>query len=154
MTQFRNKEDLFCANGTNIVPLAGPVGQDKVSKRRRFLPMAKHAGFTGTLASIAGTLTAKISAAYARRQDRLIVQSLLSSSDEVLRDMALTRGDLTYVLSTKSPLLATERLKLIRAERRAESTAAALHRQDALLALIPAPFGNGKRSIGKESAGT
>lgn len=86
------------------------------------LPIAKHAGFTDRLfsaiAAFAQWGVAAIKAKLERHQNRLVATRMLNLDDATLKDLALTRGDIHYVLSAKSELSATEHLRLLSVQRR------------------------------------
>ena len=116
--------------------------------QKQALPLAKHAGFTK---AITATVVASLSAVmrrsvqawsdyFAHRKSAQEVRTMLELDNAILDDMSLTRGDLHYVLKSRSQLLPTTRLKLISVQRRAVNRNDHIRRAEYLQAIVPSPF--------------
>ena len=80
---------------------------------------------------------------------------MLELDEAILGDMSLTKGDLIYVLKSRSQLLPTTRLKLISVQRRAVNRNDSLRRVEYLQSIVPSPFnGEVKRPALPKSQGT
>ncbi len=75
-----------------------------------------------------------------RHRDRLHVKKMLTLSNESLDDINIKLADILFVLRTKSPLLPSERLKLLSMERRSLLRQDQERRKTYLEELVPAPF--------------
>ncbi|MEO1066633.1 MAG: DUF1127 domain-containing protein [Pseudomonadota bacterium] len=117
------------------------TGVLKTEKPKSVMPLAKHAGFSkpvfDSVTHLTSSLSNLIQRRWSRYQARRCAQSMLSLSDHVLADMALTRADIWFVLKTKSDLDATDRLKLMSVERRASTRTAYRRRASYLNGLVP-----------------
>lgn len=131
--------------------------------QKQMLPLAKHAGFTKaittTVVSSLSTvmrLSARIWSDYfAHRKSAQEVRNMLELDDAILDDLSLTRGDLHYVLKSRSQLLPTTRLKLISVQRRAVNRNDHIRRAEYLQTIVPSPFNGGaERSAMPKSQGT
>ena len=127
------------------------------------LPLAKHAGFTKAISANVVSLLSKTvrsvmqrwSDYHAYRANRQEVRKMLELDEAILGDMSLTKGDLIYVLKSRSQLLPTTRLKLISVQRRAVNRNDSLRRVEYLQSIVPSPFnGEVKRSALPKSQGT
>jgi len=90
--------------------------------RIQLIPFTRRAGFTSAifmvLADGVKALKQDIARRWKHHQARITVQAMLALDDGVLDDMNLTRGDLLYVLQTRSNWDPTTRLRLLSVERR------------------------------------
>jgi len=90
--------------------------------RGQLVPFTRRAGFTSTIFMVLAhgikALKQDVARRWKHRQARITVQAMLALDDGVLDDMNLTRGDLLYVLQTRSNLDPTTRLRLLSVERR------------------------------------
>ena len=125
-------------------PATTPCG----ATQKQALPLAKHAGFTK---AITATVVASLSAVmrrsvqawsdyFAHRKSAQEVRTMLELDNAILDDMSLTRGDLHYVLKSRSQLLPTTRLKHISVQRRAVNRNDHIRRAEYLQAIVPSPF--------------
>ena len=130
---------------------------------KQTLPLAKHAGFTKVItANVVSLLSMTVRSVmqkwsdyHAHRKDRQEVRNMLELDDAILEDMSLTRGDLHYVLKSRSQLLPTTRLKLISVQRRAVNRNDHIRRAEYLQAIVPSPFnGDAERSALPNAQGT
>ena len=140
-------------------PATTPCG----ATQKQALPLAKHAGFTQAItAVVVSSLSAVIrksaqarSDYFAHRKSAQEVRNMLELDDAILEDMSLTRGDLHYVLKSRSQLLPTTRLKLISVQRRAVNRNDHIRRAEYLQAIVPSPFnGDAQRSALPNAQGT
>ena len=130
---------------------------------KQTLPLAKHAGFTKAItANVVSLLSMTVRSVmqkwsdyHAHRKDRQEVRNMLKLDEAILGDMSLTKGDLLYVLKSRSQLLPTTRLKLISVQRRAVNRNDSLRRVEYLQSIVPSPFnGEVKRSALPKSQDT
>ncbi|MEP1443763.1 MAG: hypothetical protein ABJK39_12210 [Hyphomicrobiales bacterium] len=129
----------------NTQPQTSPRGVTP----KQTLPLAKHAGFTKAITANVVSLLSKVmrqsmqswSDYMARHKSRQEVRNMLELDAAILDDMSLTKGDLNYVLKSRSQLLPTTRLKLISVQRRAVNRNDHLRRAEYLQSLVPSPFG-------------
>ena len=140
-------------------PATAPYG----ATQKQALPLAKHAGFTQAItAVVVASLSAVIRKSaqawadyFAHRKSAQEVHNMLELDDAILEDMSLTRGDLHYVLKSRSQLLPTTRLKLISVQRRAVNRNDHIRRAEYLQAIVPSPFnGDAQRSALPNAKGT
>ena len=128
-------------------PTMTPCG----ATQKQALPLAKHAGFTKAITT---TVVSSLSAVmriveqawsnyFAHRKSAQEVRTMLELDEAILDDMSLTRGDLHYVLQSRSQLLPTTRLKLISVQRHAVNRNDRMRRAEYLQTIVPSPF-NGK----------
>ena len=128
----------------NTQPQTSPRG----ATPKQTLPLAKHAGFTKAITANVVSLLSKVmrqgmqswSDYMARHKSRQEVRNMLELDAAILDDMSLTKGDLNYVLKSRSQLLPTTRLKLISVQRRAVNRNDHLRRAEYLQSLVPSPF--------------
>ena len=141
------------------IPATTPYG----ATQKQTLPLAKHAGFTKAItAAVVSSLSAVMrksaqawSDYFAHRKSAEEVRGMLELDDAILEDMSLTRGDLHYVLKSRSQLLPTTRLKLISVQRRAVNRNDHIRRAEYLQAIVPSPFnGDAERSALPNAQGT
>eukprot|EP00178_Gracilaria_changii_P024427 TRINITY_DN73616_c0_g1_i1.p1 TRINITY_DN73616_c0_g1~~TRINITY_DN73616_c0_g1_i1.p1 ORF type:complete len:157 (-),score=5.28 TRINITY_DN73616_c0_g1_i1:17-487(-) len=111
---------------------------------------AKKIGFTGFLFGLAQTAVAalfkRLADWHQTSQDYRTVRTLLTFDDTILDDMALSRGDIHHVLSTRTEKLPSERLRLIAVERRAAQRGDFRRRAAYLDALTPVISGTNAQS--------
>ena len=131
--------------------------------QKQALPLAKHAGFTKAITiavvsslSVVMRKSAEAWSDYlAHRKSAQEVRTMLELDNAILDDMSLTRGDLHYVLKSRSQLLPTTRLKLISVQRRAVNRNDHMRRADYLQSIVPRPFnGEVERSAMPKTQGT
>ena len=140
-------------------PATTPCG----ATQKQTLPLTKHAGFTQAITAV---VVASLSAVmrnsaqawsdyFAHRKSAQEVRNMLELDDAILEDMSLTRGDLHYVLKSRSQLLPTTRLKLINVQRRAVNRNDHIRRAEYLQAIVPSPCnGDAQRSALPNAKGT
>ena len=140
-------------------PTTAPCG----ATQKQTLPLAKHAGFTKAITT---TVVSSLSAVmrmsgqawsdyFAHRKNAQEVRNMLELDDVILNDMSLTRGDLHYVLKSRSQLLPTTRLKLISVQRRAVNRNDHIRRAEYLQSIVPTPFnGEAERPTMPNTQGT
>ena len=140
-------------------PTMTPCG----ATQKQTLPLAKHAGFTKAITT---TVVSSLSAVmrrsaqawsnyFAHRKSAQEVRNMLELDDAILKDMSLTRGDLHYVLKSRSQLLPTTRLKLISVQRRAVNRNDHMRRAEYLQTIVPSPFnGEAGQSAEPKAQGT
>jgi len=140
-------------------PATAPYG----ATQKQTLPLAKHAGFTKAItATVVSSLSVvmRMSAEawsnyFAHRKSAQEVRNMLELDEAILDDMSLTRGDLHYVLKSRSQLLPTTRLKLISVQRRAVNRNDHIRRAEYLQTIVPSPFnGEVERSSLPKAQGT
>lgn len=140
-------------------PTTAPYG----ATHKQTLPLAKHAGFTKAItdvvvSSLSAVMRMSAQAWYdyqAHRKSVQEVRNMLELDNAILDDMSLTRGDLHYVLKSRSQLLPTTRLKLISVQRRAVNRNDHIRRAEYLQSIVPTPFnGEVERSSLPKAQGT
>ena len=140
-------------------PTTSPCG----ATQKQTLPLAKHAGFTKAITANVVSLLSKVMRAgierwtdyHAHRKDRQEVRNMLKLDEAILNDMSITKGDLLYVLKSRSQLLPTTRLKLISVQRRAVNRNDSLRRVEYLQSIVPSPFnGETGRPAQRKAQGT
>ena len=139
-------------------PTTTPFG----ATQKQTLPLAKHAGFTKAITAVVVSSFSAVmrksaqawSDYFAHRKSAQEVREMLELEDAILDDLSLTRGDLHYVLKSRSQLLPTTRLKLISVQRRAVNRNDHIRRAEYLQAIVPSPFnGDAQRSALPNSQG-
>lgn len=111
--------------------------QDGMLARISTLRVVKHDDFMSGLVMIFVNLIAR---RWRCHQGRSVVRAMLTLDNSALMDLNLTRGDLLYVLQTRSPIDPTARLRLLSIERRNINKNDHQRRATYIRDLVPSPF--------------